>query len=350
MAGQVPKKLVISNIECHGLRNADFLTKNDPYVVFKIGNVKKVKTRYKSGAGRDVVFPDKLEIAMISDAELEAGIDVNAWDYDVGPDPDDLLGVGKLSNLEELKKIPGQPRHFETVLMYKGRNRGTCSCVLTLSYPNGGGPKPAQNKPLGAVGGQIFNQAMNSGGQPVVAQVAPQPPTAPQHHVGSVQAVVTPQQQAEFMLVTCPANARGGSQVVVQAPSGERLTVLIPQGVQPGGQFRVPLPKPQVHPQIVQSHPQIHQPPTYHQTGMPQAVGTAVDIDGDGRPDYYVPHAAAHGPPPPAYGAPPPQYSQAPQYAYGQPPQYAQPQYHPAQAHQYSAPPPQYGAPPPNYY
>uniref|UniRef100_A0A6S8CIC1 C2 domain-containing protein n=1 Tax=Aureoumbra lagunensis TaxID=44058 RepID=A0A6S8CIC1_9STRA len=246
--GEVVQKIIISNIECHGLRDADFLSKNDPYVIFKVG-AKSVKTKYKSGAGKDVVFPDKLEM-IVSDADLAAGLDITAYDYDVGPDPDDLLGVGKFSQLTDLKQFPDQPRHFESILMYKGRNRGTVSSILTITFPHGGAPSYEQAAPVQAV-----------------------------QHVGTV--VPSVQQQSEYMLVQCPTNATAGMQVTVQAPSGQCLTVVIPQGVSPGGNFRVPIPK------------------TQQSTPIP---GYAIDVDGDGKPDYYIPaQSVGNGAPPPPY-------------------------------------------------
>ena len=324
------KKVTITDIECRGLRSADLLTKNDVYVIFKVGH-KKAKTKYISGGGKNVKFKDVIEM-FVSDADLEAGIDFVAYDYDVGPDPDDLLGVGKLTEMTQLKQHANTPRQFDTVLMYKGKNRGSATCVVTLSYPHGGEDKPAAAKQddqqqLGAVGGQIFNAAMGMNQQPQVVAATPvQPQVVP----------VVPDPQ--YMNVTCPANASAGMQVVVQAPDGQRLTVIIPAGVGPGGVFRVPLPAPrQAHVAAVVAAPVQPAPTVYR----PPGVG--VDVDGDGRPDYYIPTQAPQAPPaygyqqpPPQYGAPPPQYG-APPPQYGAPPP------------QYGAPPPQYGAPPPQY-
>lgn len=129
------KVLTITDIECNGLRSADLLSKNDVYVIFKTGH-KEAKTKYISGGGKNVKFTDKIEMH-VSDADLEAGIDFTAYDYDYGPDPDDLLGVGKLSNLLDLKNHANTPRQFDTELFYKGKQRGAATCVVTLSYPHG---------------------------------------------------------------------------------------------------------------------------------------------------------------------------------------------------------------------
>jgi len=134
--GETPKKLVITELECRGLRSADLLSKNDVYVIFKVGD-KEARTAYLSGAGKNAKFDETIEM-LVSDRDLEAGIDFYAYDYDVGPDPDDLLGVGKLVNLTQLKKFPDTPRQFDTGLMYKGKTRGSATCLIALTYPHGG--------------------------------------------------------------------------------------------------------------------------------------------------------------------------------------------------------------------
>ena len=116
--------LTISEISCRNLRSADFLSKNDVYVVFKCGT-KKVKTRYISGGGKNVTFKEMLTLNL-SDADLAAGIDVSVYDYDVGSS-DDLLGVGRLVDLRSLKQRPGSPRSFDSTLRYKGKERGSLS-------------------------------------------------------------------------------------------------------------------------------------------------------------------------------------------------------------------------------
>ena len=80
-----------------------------------------------------------------------------------------------------------------------------------------------------------------------------------------------PPVQPGFMVVTCPANARGGLQVVVQAPDGQQLQVQIPAGVGPGGQFRVPLPPPRApQPQAVAyAQPQMVQPQPVQYAAQP---------------------------------------------------------------------------------
>jgi len=335
------------------------LSKNDAYVVFKVGT-KTAKTKYISGGGKNVTFKDVIEM-YVSDADLQAGIDFVAYDYDFGPDPDDLLGVGKLINLDELKKYPDKQRQFDTHLMYKGKKHGEATCLVELSYPTGGAPATD----VGQVGGAIFNAAMNQSVPVSVAAVVQQP-------------------DQQTMTVTCPGNARAGMQVVVQAPDGQRLQVVIPGGVGPGQQFRVPLP-PAAAPTAM-----AYAPPPQQYAQRPQMMqGTAVDLDGDGRPDIVVPNQQYGGPPqqqqyaqqyaqpqqwglaskvqsrsprptlvrrryqqPPQYGAPPPQYgAPPPQYGqqYAQPQQYQQPPQYGAPPPQYGAPPPQYGAPPPQY-
>merc|ERR1719213_129913 len=47
-----------------------------------------------------------------------------------------------------------------------------------------------------------------------------------------------------FMTVPVPMGVFPGMTVVVQAPTGQRLAVIVPQGVGPGGVFKVPIPAP----------------------------------------------------------------------------------------------------------
>ena len=143
-----------------------------------------------------------MEAACFSEADLMQGVELQAWDYDL-TSSDDLLGIGALRRLDELKKFPGQVRQFQCPLMYKGKHRGEASCHCKLKMPGGGAaapsaPSASPARPLGAVGGQIFNAAM--GGGAVATAVAP---------AGAAQ---------QYMTVTCPANARGGMQVIVQSP------------------------------------------------------------------------------------------------------------------------------------
>ena len=46
------------------------------------------------------------------------------------------------------------------------------------------------------------------------------------------------------MTVPVPMGVFPGMTVVVQAPTGQRLAVIVPQGVGPGGVFKVPIPAP----------------------------------------------------------------------------------------------------------
>ena len=84
--------------------------KNDVYVVFRVGT-KKVKTHHKKNAGKHATF-DEILTMNLEDHDLEHGIDVGAYDYDVGSS-DDLLGQGKLVNLLALKRTPNAPRQFK---------------------------------------------------------------------------------------------------------------------------------------------------------------------------------------------------------------------------------------------
>ena len=127
--------LEISEIECRGLRSADFLSKNDVYVVLKVGT-KKCKTKYISNAGKNARFPEMMTLN-VSDADLMQGVELQAWDYDL-TSSDDLLGIGALRRLDELKKFPGQVRQFQCPLMYKGKHRGEASCHCKLKMPGGG--------------------------------------------------------------------------------------------------------------------------------------------------------------------------------------------------------------------
>ena len=75
-------QLTISEITCRNLRSADMFGKNDVYVVFRVGS-KKVKTHHIKNAGKHASFGEILTMNL-SDSDLEHGIDVGAYDYDVG--------------------------------------------------------------------------------------------------------------------------------------------------------------------------------------------------------------------------------------------------------------------------
>ena len=109
-------QLTISEITCRNLRSADMFGKNDVYVVFRVGT-KKVKTHHKKNAGKHATF-DEILTMNLEDHDLEHGIDVGAYDYDVGSS-DDLLGQGKLVNLLALKRTPNAPRQFKEPFKYK---------------------------------------------------------------------------------------------------------------------------------------------------------------------------------------------------------------------------------------
>ena len=110
------------------------MSKNDVYVVFKVGT-KKCKTKYIPGSGKNVRFPETL-VMNLSDADMAQGVDMVAYDYDFGSS-DDMLGVGKLTNLEALKRCPDQPRGFETKFLYKGKARGE-NCPYNAEHMRGG--------------------------------------------------------------------------------------------------------------------------------------------------------------------------------------------------------------------
>jgi hypothetical protein len=161
--------------------------------------------RYISGGGKNVTFKDVIEM-YVSDADLQAGIDFVAYDYDFGPDPDDLLGEapdegrrraaddagrsaeprppsrerrrGQAGEPRRAQEIPGQAapvRHAPHVRprrrgrplraqraasaarRYKGKKHGEATCLVELSYPSGGAPATD----VGQVGGAIFNAALN---------------------------------------------------------------------------------------------------------------------------------------------------------------------------------------------
>ena len=75
-------QLTISEISCRNLRSADMFGKNDVYVVFRVGT-KKVKTHHIKNAGKHASFGEILTMNL-EDHDLEHGIDVGAYDYDVG--------------------------------------------------------------------------------------------------------------------------------------------------------------------------------------------------------------------------------------------------------------------------
>ena len=46
-----------------------------------------------------------------------------------------------------------------------------------------------------------------------------------------------------YMIVTCPENARGGSQLLVQAPDGQHVQIVVPPHISPGMKFYAPMPE-----------------------------------------------------------------------------------------------------------
>jgi len=114
------------------------------YVVFRCGE-NKCKTKYMSRCGNHPDFKDVLTLEL-TEAELGAGVEVEAMDYDFGPDPDDLLGVGKLTGLSYLARSLGDLRRFRTRLLYKGKHRGELEADLSLARSTAAsrGPRPAR--------------------------------------------------------------------------------------------------------------------------------------------------------------------------------------------------------------
>ena len=103
--------------------------KNDVYVVFRVGT-KKVKTHHKKNAGKHATF-DEILTMNLEDHDLEHGIDVGAYDYDVGSS-DDLLGQGKLVNLLALKRTSNQPRQFKEPFKYKAVWKSTSASGASI--------------------------------------------------------------------------------------------------------------------------------------------------------------------------------------------------------------------------
>jgi hypothetical protein len=71
----------------------------------------------------------------------------------------------------------------------------------------------------------------------------PPPPPVPVYQPTAVAQPVAPPRPTT-MTVPVPMGVYPGMTVVVQAPTGQRLAVIVPQGVGPGGVFAVPIPAP----------------------------------------------------------------------------------------------------------
>mmetsp|Transcript_1236 Transcript_1236/g.4091 ORF Transcript_1236/g.4091 Transcript_1236/m.4091 type:complete len:88 (-) Transcript_1236:65-328(-) len=80
-------------------------------------------------AGSSVRIDETLTLH-VTDADLDAGFEFSAWDYDVAS-KDDLLGQAML-NVSDLRSKPNEPRLFELQLLYKGKPRGEVTCIVTL--------------------------------------------------------------------------------------------------------------------------------------------------------------------------------------------------------------------------
>jgi hypothetical protein len=125
--------LTFFDIEVSGTRSADWFGKNDIYVVFKVvGTSKKVKSKFIKEAGSSCKIPEALSMH-VSDADLAAGVEFMAYDYDFGPNPDDLLGSATLTGLADLKAMPDTARQFDAPLTYKGKSKGSATILAKLS-------------------------------------------------------------------------------------------------------------------------------------------------------------------------------------------------------------------------
>jgi hypothetical protein len=72
-------------------------------------------------------------------------IEVIVYDYDFGPDPDDLLGRASITGIGELVAVPNVPREFNLQLLYKAKPRGSVACVL--QYSTAAGKEQLRNEP-----------------------------------------------------------------------------------------------------------------------------------------------------------------------------------------------------------
>ena len=71
------------------------------------------------------------------------------------------------------------------------------------------------------------------------------------------------------MNVMCPPNAGPGQQLTIQTPSGQTMSVMIPAGVHPGGNFQVQVPAPAPQMAVAMAMP----PPQAGATPMVAAAG-----------------------------------------------------------------------------
>ena len=85
--------------------------KNDVYVVFRVGT-KKVKTHHIKNAGKHASFQEILTMNL-SDSDLEHGIDVGAYDYDVE-------FVGRFVRTGQARELVGPQAHAERAAPVQG--------------------------------------------------------------------------------------------------------------------------------------------------------------------------------------------------------------------------------------
>jgi len=124
-----------------------------------------------------------------------------------------------LGVVQQCERI-AQQQHALIVAVMSAIGSGISQMDQNLMQINGG---------IEAERRRIFDAVMASGGQSMVQPMAAQP----------IQAVASVVPQT--MLVTCPEGTAPGASIMIQAPDGRMVTVEVPAGVSPGGQFQMQL-------------------------------------------------------------------------------------------------------------
>ena len=104
------------------LRDTDFFTKMDPYIILKLDN-QTFKTKTARGAGKKPIWEETFYFSKLPKHQY---IEFEVWDEDTFT-PDDLVGKGSipLSNIDSvsIRTVP---------VIYKGRNAGDVKFQIEL--------------------------------------------------------------------------------------------------------------------------------------------------------------------------------------------------------------------------
>ncbi|KAF9945553.1 hypothetical protein BGZ70_003742 [Mortierella alpina] len=287
-------ELVIIPIQGKDLPNRERFGKQDPFILFKLGNVSKRSSTDVRGGQRPIWKDDQINIFMYeSDAKDAKSLYVTCLDED--PKKNDLIGDCVIN----LAKVLEQGEHddwFE--LSYKGREAGML--MLQLTYYSHDPVVPAQ-VPMVSAAGYPYGTLPAGAGRPVS-------PSGQNHYVGHHTPVVPPVNP--YGQPAAPANpyaannaypgyptaaAPGYADPNLGADPSKRLSFTGQPPAQPGGFPAAGYPANQGYPAQVPGQQTGFPPQT---GGFPPQVNNAFPAPGGGYPPATAvpntPFPAAH--------------------------------------------------------